>query len=1527
MSYGLQPLRPLNLDLSPSLFKALARRHFRFFAWCTALTAALWVPWTPVAAQTRALTAITLATTVAGEPVTTVTAGMVVTLTASVTAGTTTLTTGQVNFCDASARYCIDIHILGSAQLTSAGTAVMKVRPAIGSHSYKAVFVGTNSYAGSISGAAPLTVTGTVGPFVTTTSIAETGAWGDYSLTGTVTEAGGTLAPTGNVSFLDASTGNSVLATGSLGAAVPGIGWPNPKSLSNTLDTYFVLVADLNGDGISDLVLGSNQVSIYLGNAGGTYTNAAAPSIQGPTSYPIVAADFNGDGIPDLAVPLYGSNQIAILLGKGDGTFAGPITASVPGSIVSVKQIVVADFNADGIPDLAVIDSDSSTVDILLGNGDGTLTAETTKPPISGTPSYIASGDLNADGKMDLAVSETDGTIATLSGNGDGTFAVSASVNSGISGSPIAVADFNGDGKPDIVLAAGTAASEAVMVLTGNGDGTFNSTFSGQSPTSTSVTWIQLADFNQDGTPDVVLADSSGGATVFLNNGGGSLNNSFPVVSGLSVPYYLEVGVGDLNGDGYPDIVAGGYYNNSQGLYLTQPTKTASATASIQITGVGQHLVQASFPAEGSYKSSLSSSIPLWGLPPVTSTTLSVTAGGSTVTTVSPGTAVLLTAHVSVGTTPVTAGQVNFCDAFAPHCTDIYILGSAALNSSGTATFKFVPGAGVHSYQARFVEDGLGLASASNVATLTVGPAPIAVYSDTVSITADGLPGDYSLTATVTGYGGPALPTGAVSFVDTSFSNTVLATASLGTGIPGVGFLEGSSPSFGSYPVVEVTADFNGDGIPDLAIISTDNRDSFGGPYTVAVFLGNGDGTFQAGPTIQPSGMQVYPYMISGDFNGDGRPDLAILTWGLSSTSYLTILLGNGDGSFSAKPTVVAVSLPNQGGVGVSGNMAAADFNGDGKLDLAVVGDYISNGGVGILLGNGDGTFTTAGPNLDQTADFALIATGDFNGDGIPDFVTPNYFEFGGSPTIFLGKGDGTFTFSKVAFTLDYFPTSVVVGDFNGDGVLDLAFSDLNGVEIALGNGDGTFKETPASPIAVPTELYSLQVGDFNHDGKADVAGLDDYFGQIVVLLGNGDGTFAVTKATPGVNASFNGPHQIAAADFNGNGMPDLAVLTYAVNTASILLTVPTETATATVNGVAPVEPGTHNVDARYDGDSHFSAFTSSTIPLFAGLAPVAFTPTAGTYTTPQLVTLGESIPGSTIYYSASGIVNTNGFVPYTSPILLAQSGVATITAYATETGYVQSFYAPETYTINLPVVAISSLSPAVKLAGSSAFALTVKGLGFTASSTVNWGSTALSTQYVSATELTAQVPASAIANMGTATLIVQTPGFGSSNTLKFEIDSAGSNTPPNFATSAGTVSRGSSASYPVTLPSLATNISATCLNLPSRATCSYSASAHAVMINTSSSTPAGTYQIIVVFTETLPGLASATVFLPILLFPRLFLTRKSAARRFLLTTCLALLVSALAIASGCGGAANAPPPPPQTHQVTSSGVVILTVQ
>ena len=582
---------------------------------------------------------------------TAVSAGTVVTLSASVKAGGVALTTGQVNFCDAAAKYCTDVHVLETSQLTSAGTAIFKFRPGLGSHSYKAVFAGTSASAGSTSGASALTVTGSVGTVASATALAETGSWGNYSLTATVTEAGSTRAPTGSVSFQDASHGNSTLATGTLGTAVAGIGWPNPKSISAFGDGS-ALVADLNGDGIPDLVLDNNPVVIYLGNADGTYTEAPAPSISGPTQGPMLSADFNGDGIPDLAVAMYGSPFISILLGKGDGTFATPVQASLPGVASNVSQLVTADFNQDGIADLAVVDSYDSTLYILLGNGDGTFTMAAA-PPISVIPTGIAMGDFNGDGKADLAVLDGDNQpITILLGNGDGTFDVNGTVDPGTSGSTdgglrIAAADFNGDGKLDLAVATGGAAgsSETVTILTGNGNGTFNASSASQSSNGTAVTWIQVADFNQDGAPDVVLADGNGNATVLLNNGKGAFSESYPVVTGLGVASYLTTGVGDLNGDGYPDIVIGGYYDSTLGLYLTQPTETATASADITLPP-GLHQVDASYAGDSNFSASLSGALPLWGIPPATTTTLTLTSGGSAVTGVAPGTVVTLTATV-----------------------------------------------------------------------------------------------------------------------------------------------------------------------------------------------------------------------------------------------------------------------------------------------------------------------------------------------------------------------------------------------------------------------------------------------------------------------------------------------------------------------------------------------------------------------------------------------------------------------------------------------------------------------------------------------------------------------------------------------------------------------------------------------------------------------------------------------------------------------------------------------------------------
>src|ERR1700761_8859606 len=333
--------------------------------------------------------------------------------------------------------------------------------------------------------------------------------------------------------------------------------------------------------------------------------------------------------------------------------------------------------------------------------------------------------------------------------------------------------------------------------------------------------------------------------------------------------------------------------------------------------------------------------LPAWAAPVPTLTTLSITSGGNPVATVASGSVVTLTATVTAGSTPVTPGQVNFCDATAKFCTDIHLLGTAQLTANGTATLKFRPGAGSHSYKAVLAEPaGLGpIASTASSLTVTAS-AGTGQLATTTYLEASGVPDIFSLTATVPGNGN-ALPTGMVSFVDASNGNAVLGAAALtsetGAGFAGSSLLPVASQNTGN---TVLTADFNGDGIPDLVILGND---------TISVLLGNGDGTF----TGAPSPSSDLPGAIAvGDFNGDGIPDLAVAPVVDEGSS--EVLLGNGDGTF----TIANGSL----GIGIvtSNSIAAADFNGDGKLDLVETCAGINEQPCNLLLilwGNGDGTF------------------------------------------------------------------------------------------------------------------------------------------------------------------------------------------------------------------------------------------------------------------------------------------------------------------------------------------------------------------------------------------------------------------------------------------------------------------------------------------------------------------------------------------------------------------------------------------
>jgi hypothetical protein len=360
-----------------------------------------------------------------------------------------------------------------------------------------------------------------------------------------------------------------------------------------------------------------------------------------------------------------------------------------------------------------------------------------------------------------------------------------------------------------------------------------------------------------------------------------------------------------------------------------------------------------------------------------------------------------------------------------------------------------------------------------------------------------------------------------------------------GGGTSNVAFFEVTPPtsSVGLAAVTYATADrsysmavgdFNRDGKLDLAV--ADYATS-----TISVLLGNGDGTFQAHVEYATG---RYPESVAvGDFNSDGKLDLVVSNNGSNTVS---ILLGNGDGTFQVQVEYATENLP----LGV----AVADFNRDGKLDLAVANSSANT--VSILLGNGDGTFQ---PAVNYSAGGGSPAVGDFNQDGDLDLVV-----LGSDINVLLGNGDGTFQ-PPVSYSAGSNPTMVAVADFNADGKLDLAVTNNgsnsdNTVSILLGNGDGTF-QAHVDYGTGSSNLCSVAVGDFNGDGRPDLVVADLFSTDVRLLLGNGDGTFG-TAASYAVGP---GPSSVALGDFNSDGILDIAVADSGSATVSVLLPVTTD--------------------------------------------------------------------------------------------------------------------------------------------------------------------------------------------------------------------------------------------------------------------------------------------------------------------------------------------------------------------------------
>ena len=458
-----------------------------------------------------------------------------------------------MTFCDAAAAQCTGAAIFGTAQLTNSGSATANLVLGSGTYSIKAVFAGTTGFQSSESLAQALVVNGTAG-YASTTTIAASGSSNSYSLTGTVA-AFGKPVPTGTVSFLDTTTGNSVLGTATLDPASLGFTLtPATASPAVNGSPHFV-TGDFDHDGKIDLAVpngSGSTVSVLLGNGDGTFQ---APVIYSTdtngNAYALAVGDFNADGNPDLVVTNIGTGSatISVLLGNGDRTFQLQVPYVVGNH---PSAVVVGDFNGDGDADVAVANRDDNTLSVLLGNGDGTFQAQMTYA-VGNSPTALVAADLNGDGNLDLvAANGSDNALSVLLGNGDGTFQAQATYAVGNSPAALVAADLNGDGNLDLVAA--NESDNALSVLLGNGDGTFQAQAAyavGNSPGA-----LATADLNSDGNPDLVATNEGDNTvSVLLGHGDGTFQpaTAFSVGAGAA-----GLATGDFNGDGLADVVSVG---------------------------------------------------------------------------------------------------------------------------------------------------------------------------------------------------------------------------------------------------------------------------------------------------------------------------------------------------------------------------------------------------------------------------------------------------------------------------------------------------------------------------------------------------------------------------------------------------------------------------------------------------------------------------------------------------------------------------------------------------------------------------------------------------------------------------------------------------------------------------------------------------------------------------------------------------------------------------------------------------------
>ncbi len=818
------------------------------------------------------------------------------------------------------------------------------------------------------------------------------------------------------------------------------------------------------------------------------------PVAVGNNPHAVATADFNGDGIPDLAVGNQNGKatpgDVSILLGLGDGTFQevedGHGQSLRPAVGPDPVAVVAADFNGDGVMDLAVGSRGdpngptSPPVLVFFGNGDGTFQTPLQIPVVE-WPVDLVAADFNQDGILDLAGPTIDNGIIVLLGQPGGTFTNLGYGAAFSAANPAAVvaADFNGDGIPDLATSnnGNAAQGPSVTVDLGKGDGTFQDPVQysvGDAPFS-----LVAADFTgrrfADGAPVLDLATANshfnfdtgrptagGDVSVLLNNGDGTFQSEVRLPAGSS-PFALVAG--DFNGDGRADLATANNVSDDLSVLLGKGDGTFAAQQRFAVGSASSGLAAGDFDGDGRVD-------------------LAATAGG-------PGGSVTALRGLGDGTfqdqvpNPVGPGPVAVI--------------TGDLNNDGRADIVTAN----RDSNDISVLLGNGDGTFQPEVRVPVGQAP-------AGLVAGDFNNDGNLDLAVVNYG--------------SDDVSIL----LGNGDGTFHELRDAQgrprrPKVGPRPRAIVAGRFQGGlfGNLDLAVANSGFDDALGrlGPGSVSVLLGQGDGTFMAESPVSVGG-PAQPFtpvaLVAGNFNGDLATDLATLSSGISDTfgqfpGEVAVLLGNGDGTFTPRPPFSAVSYPPLG-------LAVAGSHADSGSFLGVTSDLVVTGGfdgltgsAALFLGQGDGTFAIPGGDRrfpTGSAPVAAVATdlgADFLGED-PGLVIAN--RDSGDLSVFRSKPDGTLA-PVSSVSVGGAPRALAVDDFNNDDIPDLAVASGfpgNNVSVLLGLGGGTF----AAPGTVSAARATPLLADVNGDGRPDVVSVSQD-GRILLRLARPDapGTFA----------------------------------------------------------------------------------------------------------------------------------------------------------------------------------------------------------------------------------------------------------------------------------------------------------------------------------------------------------------------------------------------------------------------------------